>query len=234
MSIFQFFGKYILYLFNLLCLISGIIIITIAVLINQKFYNWSSFISKDLITAPQIMLVIGLIVFAIAILGLCGIIRDSGCLLILFSVLLTLVLMGELIFSGAVLMMRGEIKEFAMKEMNQTISKYNQTGYETSTEAWNILQSDVECCGINGPNDWKIVTHTDVLPVSCCKAIPVDWHCTKTDAYLTGCFTLLEDKLQENSQLLFWTGIAFAAVQLLAVTLACCRRCSLYKEYETV
>lgn len=63
--------------------------------------------------------------------------------------LLTFVLIGELILSGAVLMMRDEVKEFALKEMNETISKYNQTGYETSTEAWNILQSDVSFVNLN-------------------------------------------------------------------------------------
>lgn len=77
-----------------------------------------------------------------------------------------------------------------------------------------IFTIKVECCGINGPSDWKVVTHKNELPLSCCKAFPVDGHCTETDAYLNGCFTLLEDKLQNNSQLLIWTGIGFAAVQV--------------------
>jgi len=39
--------------------------------------------------------------------------------------------------------MHGEIEEFALNQLNYTISVYNKTGQETSTQAWNMLQSDV-------------------------------------------------------------------------------------------
>jgi len=39
--------------------------------------------------------------------------------------------------------MRGEIKEYALNQMNHTISAYNKTGYEASTQTWNLIQSDV-------------------------------------------------------------------------------------------
>jgi hypothetical protein len=39
--------------------------------------------------------------------------------------------------------MRNEIETYALSQMNHTISTYNVTGHNTSTEAWNLIQSDV-------------------------------------------------------------------------------------------
>lgn len=233
MSICTFLGKYILYLFNLLCLISSVGILSIAFIINQKLYKWSNFISTDLITTPQILLAIGIGLFIISIIGLCGVLRDVGWLLTLFSVLLTIVLIGELILSGFVYQMRNEIKDYALNQMNHTISGYNKTGFEASTQTWNLIQADIECCGIYGPEDWKPVT-ANKLPTSCCYAIPLDGFCTYDESYKDGCFEKFESILQENSKIIIWAAIGFALIQLFAVFLACCRKCSLHKEYETV
>jgi CD63 antigen len=177
---------------------------------------------------------IGLVVFLIAIIGLCGVIRDSGCLLTLFSILLTIVLIGEFVLSGVVYHMSGNIKKYVLDQMNYTISVYNTTDHEASTLAWNVLQTDIECCGIYGPKDWKPITHNDELPKSCCYAIPVGGICTLEYSWNNGCYESLESNIQDNSQLLIWTAIGFAFIQLFAVFLACCRKCSIHEEYETV
>lgn len=52
-------------------------------------------------------------------------------------------LIGELVLSGFVYHMHGEIEDFALNQLNTSISVYNKTGHEASTEAWNLLQSDV-------------------------------------------------------------------------------------------
>ncbi|CAI6366944.1 unnamed protein product [Macrosiphum euphorbiae] len=234
MSICTFLGKYILYLFNLLCLISSVGILSIAFLINHKLYKWSNFISTELITTPQILLAIGIGLLIISVIGLCGVLRDIGWLLTLFSILLTIVLIGELILSGFVYYNGGEIKGYALNQMNNTISSYNKTGYEASTQTWNLIQSDIECCGIYGPKDWEPVTHSNKLPTSCCYAIPLDGFCTDIESYKDGCFKKFESILEENSEIIIWTAIGFALIQLFAVFLACCRKCSLHKEYETV
>lgn len=127
--------------------------------------------------------------------------------------------------------------------MNHTISGYNKTGYEASTQTWNLIQSDVnngylyyllncvifpslikiefsnchfqiECCGIYGPKDWEPVTHSNKLPTSCCYAIPLDGFCTDIESYKDGCFKKFESILEENSEIIIWTAIGFALIQV--------------------
>lgn len=71
----------------------------------------------------------------------------------------------------------------------------------------------MECCGIYEPNDWKPITHNK-LPASCCYAFPVNGSCTELDSYKNGCFEKLESYLQENSQIIIWTVIGFALLQV--------------------
>lgn len=172
------------------------------------------------------------------------------CRIILqFSILLTIVLIGELVLSGVIYHMRGDIEQYALNQMNHTMSVYNKTN--EATTAWNVLQSDVsniqflmlvnyflclsiyfkshliciyfqiECCGINGPQDWKQITHNNELPSSCCSAIPVGGYCTAIDSYKVGCFVTLEKNLQENSQIIIWTAVGFAIVQVCCSNFLC-------------
>jgi len=71
----------------------------------------------------------------------------------------------------------------------------------------------MHCCGIYGPNDWEPVTH-DKLPTSCCQAFPVNGFCTEVDAYKSGCYKQLKNYLEENSELVIWTAIGFALLQV--------------------
>ncbi|VVC30578.1 Tetraspanin/Peripherin,Tetraspanin,Tetraspanin, EC2 domain [Cinara cedri] len=233
MSIFAFLGKYALYLFNLLCLISSIIILSITFIVWQNFKKWDSFVDGSLISAPKILLFIGIGVFLIAFIGICGVLRDSRCLLILFTILLTIVLIGELVLSAAVYYMGDQVKDYALKEMNDSLPSYNTTNGETSTKIWNLVQSEMECCGVNGPKDWAPVLHNK-LPTTCCREIPVDGHCTIIDSYKLGCFKRFETQLEGNEKTIMWSSIGFALVQFLAVLLACFRSRSIREEYETV
>lgn len=74
--------KYILHQFQ----ISSVGILSIAFIINHKLYKWSNFISTELITTPQILLVIGIGLLIISIIGLCGVLRDIGWLLTLVCI----------------------------------------------------------------------------------------------------------------------------------------------------
>lgn len=58
-------------------------ILAIAFIINQRFYKWSDFMDIELTTTPKILTAIGLGLFLIAVVGLCGVLRDSACLLTL-------------------------------------------------------------------------------------------------------------------------------------------------------
>lgn len=75
--------------------ISGIVIFTVGILIQQKYYNYSQFIDEKLFTAPMLLIIAGVIVFIVASFGCCGAIKESNFMLITVSFKIIIFIMQE-------------------------------------------------------------------------------------------------------------------------------------------
>ncbi|XP_015368314.1 PREDICTED: tetraspanin-9-like [Diuraphis noxia] len=238
MSISKVLSKFVFQFFNLFCFISGIGILWIAYFMDKKLYKWSGFVDSELTTVPQVLTAVGLalLVIAIVVICMCGTLKNIKYRLLLVSMLLAILLIGEFLLGGVVYHMRSDMEHYALKQMEYTISAYNKTEHEATRQSWNVLQSNIECCGIEGPKDWKSVTGTGELPASCCYAIQIDQSCTEINSYTIGCFEKFKTNLQQNSQIIFWSAIGFALIQIFAVFLAFYCKCSIVhdEEYEKI
>ncbi|KOB52362.1 Tetraspanin 39D, partial [Operophtera brumata] len=96
----------------------------------------------------------------------------------------------------------------------------------------------LECCGINGPGDWK--NNSLAIPPSCCDGQVITGGaappCTpdSTGFHKEGCLTKLVTHLQQLSKVLGGVGLGIAFIQLLGVIFACCLARSIRSQYETV
>ncbi|XP_026813928.1 tetraspanin-9-like [Rhopalosiphum maidis] len=235
MSLSTFLNKFVVHLFNLFCFISGVGILWIAYFMDKKLYKWSEFIDSTLTTVPQILTAVGFILLVISVACTLGTPKNIKCRLTVLSLLLAIILIGEFVLGGVVYRMRNDMEQYALKQMKYTISAYNKTGHEASRQSWNVLQSDTECCGINGQKDWELVTRSGKLPASCCYAIQIDESCTYINSYTIGCFDKFKTNLQHNNRLIFWFAIGFAMLQILAAFLTFYSKCSIVHEgYEKI
>ncbi|EAT45481.1 AAEL003236-PA [Aedes aegypti] len=93
----------------------------------------------------------------------------------------------------------------------------------------------MKCCGVNGPEDWQPIFKNDTVPKSCCHELPIGVNrCTRKYADPEGCFPKLSAFLGSKSLLMAGIGVGLAAIQLVAVLLACCLYGSFRRQYETV
>lgn len=72
----------------------------------------------------------------------------------------------------------------------------------------------MECCGIDGPSDWRNVTNSDKLPTSCCQQFPLNGYCTETDSFRQGCFEKFTANVRDNNQLIIWSALGFGFIQV--------------------
>ncbi|KAF6207174.1 hypothetical protein GE061_018413 [Apolygus lucorum] len=77
--------KYLLFLFNLLFAISGIVILSVGIMIHEMYSNYSVFIGDKLFSLPLIFIVVGIFIFVVAFFGCCGAIKESNYMLITVS-----------------------------------------------------------------------------------------------------------------------------------------------------
>lgn len=102
-------------------------------------------------------------------------------------------------------------------ELNSALDKgFNKTlaNYKINEAAWNMVQTELKCCGINGPDDFIPILNGPELPKSCCLTLATDKLCTKADASKDGCKPALFKVLDSNSTILAGVAVAVGLIQV--------------------
>ncbi|GAB0099728.1 Tetraspanin [Sergentomyia squamirostris] len=225
--------KYLMFLFNLLFALTGLLILTVGAIIQSSYHHYSNFVDDTVWVAPILLIVVGSVVFIIAFFGCCGAFKESSCMVLTFSVFLIIIFLLEFGIGIAGYVKHGQLEEILEKGFNSTLHNYDKN--RDSQHAWSLIQSELKCCGIQGPSDWEQVFHNSTLPNSCCEEIPFNIsECTKEHALNSGCMPKLLELLRKNALILAGVGIGIAIVQLLAVCFACCLSRAFKQNYQAV
>eukprot|EP00057_Strongylocentrotus_purpuratus_P007423 XP_011661897.1 PREDICTED: tetraspanin-4 [Strongylocentrotus purpuratus] len=118
---------------------------------------------------------------------------------------------------------------FVIKELTAGLSQYNKS--QSLTKAWDVLQSELKCCGVNGSSDWTTTPNVTLngarFPDSCCDPA-FEKGCAATGtAWMDGCQPKLTMKLEDNIYIVGAIGIAFGLIQILGLVFSMCLFCSL-------
>ncbi|XP_034949005.1 CD63 antigen-like [Chelonus insularis] len=226
--------KYLLFLFNLIFAITGIVFIVVGALILAMYNDYSNFMDNWFFAAPVLMIVVGITVFLVSFFGCCGAVKEHHCMIITFSVLLLLIFAMELGAGICGYMMRNEVGRMLQTRLNNTMSLY--TSDQKVHKSWDVLQHDFKCCGINGTSDWAVLFPNIELPNSCCHEMPLNQKCDSNSVTVSteGCMKKLKSAIEDKAIILGAVGIGIALVQLIGVIFACCLARSIRREYETV
>ncbi|XP_076241394.1 tetraspanin-8 [Calliopsis andreniformis] len=183
------FVRYALFWINLVFWAVGLAAVVVAVwmLTDQTLLMSLAQEQHNFDAGLYILLCAGFLMLIVAFLGCCGAFRESQCMLVGFFSCLLVVIVAQ-IAAGAWLYSNSDrLEELVKSSMINTVK--DKYGEETSyTEAVNAFQSDLGCCGANGPADWtgsryatkdpsipvSLTVSTDVnnvykVPESCCK-----------------------------------------------------------------
>ena len=219
--------KYIVFIFNFLFLLAGIAFIAIGAVYLLGIKSFTATLDKTGIPfslAPSLLIVFGVIVFVISFFGCCGAIKESSCLLITYGIiLLVLFLLQVAIGVYAFIQFKDSNGVDKMKiedELTKTLRSYNTNNQ--AKETFDSLQSQLECCGVKGPNDWL---PGPTVPPSCCKRDAAV--CYSSDAHREGCFEVLYKFLRKSITIIGIVIVSIGAIELLGAISALCLSCSL-------
>lgn len=225
--------KYLVFIFNFLFAITGLLTLIVGALIWSKNQYYEHFVGESFLIASIVLMIVGSLVFFISFLGCCGAIRESSCLILTFSFFLLLVFIAEIGVGVAGFIKHAELPGILEKRFNETLDEYT-TSIE-AMEAWSFVQSELKCCGIYGPDDWKPLYKNKTRPSTCCHEFPVNVKdCEEKYAEKHGCYPKLLKFLDTNSFLLGFVGIIIAIIQLFGVVFACTLFRAFRENYETV
>ncbi|XP_030375503.1 23 kDa integral membrane protein-like [Scaptodrosophila lebanonensis] len=207
------FVKYVLYIFNTLCLICGILIIVFGSTLISKISIFSDLAQTfDGRGVFIFLVVVGCIIFLISFLGCWGAIRENKCSIITYS-----------IFMLALFLCQASVIVYVWKEQTYIITYFAnvlQQIWEHRREEKRFLyaiQKTLECCGFNDFKDYN----SSLLPKSCCNL-----SVTRCDVNqvigVPGCKTALSNFWETYIPVIKYAGLGVAVVELTAFIFAFC------------
>ena len=173
-------------------------------------------------------MIVGAVVFSISFLGCCGALVENKCLLGLFMACLLLIMCAEVVGGICVLMYKDEFIEDIEGDLKNELKEYygrtNSTFAVDFTDAVDVLQKDLECCGVSTGHAELEYASTVIRtrPQSCCQSGCVLGSNTTWTYYPKGCWNKFKDLIQTASPLLIGIGIGTACLELIGLSLALC------------
>ncbi|XP_013794603.1 CD63 antigen-like [Limulus polyphemus] len=225
--------KYLLFAFNFIFVIMGIVLISIGAVVKIKASEYLDFIPSKFASPPTLIIVVGVIVFIIAFLGCCGAIKENHCMVMTFGVLISLIFILEISAGIAAYVYRSQLKDFTRTQMKESLKHYNASGHGGVKNTWDAMQKKLHCCGAVNTTDWNDI-FTGTLPTSCCENQESNCTDTSSDLYTTPCADALTKIMKQKAGAVGGAAVGIAFVEIIGVVLSCCLAHTIKKGYEVM
>ncbi|KAM8711872.1 hypothetical protein ACLKA7_012387 [Drosophila subpalustris] len=208
--------KYILFIFNTIVSVIGILGIVFGVLILNSIGTIEvngqvGFPPQALL--PIILITLGSIVVFISFLGCCGAIRESVCMTMSYAVCLLVLLILQL----TIVVLLFVNKEKFNMAMGEVIDKAWESREAREGGVFDAIQKSLKCCGRNGATDYVGQIFSGGLPASCCEG-----SCLNPTNIYGGCHDKFVNFMAGSSETAKYAGIGLIVVELVGFIFACC------------
>ncbi|XP_073341440.1 tetraspanin-8-like [Pagrus major] len=214
--------KYLLFTFNLLFFVGGIILLTVSVHIKQNKADYQ--VTDEILPAINLLVFVGAVTMIFGFLGFCGAIRENRCLLSMFF--LGLLVMFLMLLAVGVLgaIARTAAAQALVKENMQQLLPLSDQPKEVQ-ESYQKVERNGFCCGVfDGHLDWG---NSTMVPDSC-NCTDTSRNCTELggrEVYSTPCMTYIMTWMDRVSDSLIGAAITFGILMILGMILSLVMLC---------
>ncbi|KPP66561.1 CD63 antigen-like [Scleropages formosus] len=229
--------KFLVFFFNFIFWLCGLAVIVVGILVQLEMHKTIVMTNVSGSATPIVLIVVGVIIFFISFFGCCGAAKENYCMVTMFAILLSLIIIIEVGIIIAGYVFKGKLGGFVDEGLKDMVNQYNQS--EKIREAMDDMQKELKCCGINSTSDWRdFGTDQKSVPDSCCKNVSTD--CGKgsmhdsAKVYQEGCEKAVVDLLQKNVKWVIVGALVIAVVQILGIVFACVLMKGIRSGYEVM
>lgn len=218
--------KYLLFFANFILWALGLCFIISGVVLQLKYAGLLDVLGDERLATPVFLLSIGCILTLLGFMGYCGAIRENYCLTVSFAVLLALLLLAETAAAILVYALHEPLNIALKNQLTQGMERYNRS--KGVSLAWDQVQRQLHCCGVNNSTDWK-----QFAPDSCC----LHYHlgCARIANPLLheiGCVEAVQNWIVLNATILGGMSALLGALQVVGICFACCLSKSILKDFH--
>nr|XP_005509833.2 tetraspanin-9 isoform X3 [Columba livia] len=170
------------------------------------------------LSAANLVIAIGTVIMVTGFLGCLGAIKENKCLLLSFFIVLLIILLAELILLILFFVYMDKVSDSAKKDLKEGMKLYNSENNVGLKNAWNIIQAEMKCCGVNDFTDWYSVLGENTVPDRCCMENSQDCGRNSTElVWKTGCYERVMTWFDENKHVLGSIGMCILIMQILGM-----------------
>jgi len=205
------------------------------------------------------ILAAGLVSLTLSFLACCGSLVSSKCLLVTFIFTLISLLIGEITMGLLVYFQEIDYRSVTQTVIQEIVTDKYHKNNTLTVFYWDIVQSQLECCGYSGPIDWAYSSYNgyqDItkeigigaqatalpfrIPSSCCRNSE-DPLCSSTITpkfttvidenvyYTEGCVNILFTLLSDHQIYFIMISALVLLIELLSIIFSTCLCCTIKK-----
>uniref|UniRef100_K7FI76 Tetraspanin n=1 Tax=Pelodiscus sinensis TaxID=13735 RepID=K7FI76_PELSI len=215
-----------MFLFNLMFWLCGCGLLGVGIWLSVSQGNFATFSpSFPSFSAANVVIFIGTVIMVTGFLGCLGAIKENKCLLLSFFIVLLIILLVELILLILFFVYMDKVNENAKKDLKEGLSLYNTENNVGLKNAWNIIQAEMECCGVTDYTDWFPVLGENTVPDRCSRENSQDCGRNSTPNgqdlgfifLFQGCYERVKSWLEEHKHVLGTVGMCILIMQILGM-----------------
>lgn len=223
--------KYVIFLFNFVVFLCSVALIAIGTYIQLQMKQYLDFLGDTYLNTSVILIIIGGVMLLISFFGCCGACTENHCMVYTYAAMMTLILLSLIGVSITIYVFKDDVQQVINNGMKKGMENYGQPDHKGVTDAWNIVQHELKCCGSVNYKDWKTVNFSKV-PDECCKGevtdgcangvIDMDEQQAATKIYTQGCLTKFETFIKDNVGAAAGTGVGLIVLLFIGILVSCC------------
>ncbi|XP_064408481.1 CD63 antigen [Latimeria chalumnae] len=226
--------KYLMFLFNFLFWICGLVLIIIGVVVQIKL-NKTIEMKDFSVAGPAIVIIaVGVVIFFISFFGCCGAWKENYCMVTTFAVLLSLIFLVQVAAAIAGYIYKNKVHDIIQNSFDKTMAQYNVTEFKKVIDD---IQHDFHCCGSKNYTDWFNIppfSQNHSVPDSCCKNETKNCGSDIKKINQEACVKVLDDWIKSNLPIVCGVALGIAFFQILGIVFACMLMRGIRSGYEVM
>ncbi|XP_032624456.1 tetraspanin-4-like [Chelonoidis abingdonii] len=124
---------------------------------------------------------------------------------------------------------RGQFDRYAQEDLKSGLRRYGAPGEPALTQAWDTVQTEFRCCGVQNYTDWFEVHNGTGVPESCC--LEHGAACSGLDAawWKEPCYEKVKSWVGENIWAMGIFAACIAVIQVLGLISSMLMYCQVLK-----
>eukprot|EP00092_Neocalanus_flemingeri_P107920 GFUD01138537.1.p1 GENE.GFUD01138537.1~~GFUD01138537.1.p1 ORF type:complete len:252 (-),score=71.17 GFUD01138537.1:30-785(-) len=160
-------------------MVLGVILLTVGSVVVSGYSVYLDFITGRYLESAVFILVMGIVVVTVSAIGFYAALKSHYCMMTTFLIIMVLAILCELIAAVTTFALNGEKShEMGMrKKLKESLDMYGSPTSPQQTKSWDLIQTELHCCGLNDVNDYSrssFTNQTGYLPESCCGPLQLD------------------------------------------------------------